>query len=119
MLWDENCRTAGFGKTERPVGWEGNGGTIRFTLMRHCNQGNEQITDRGWLPLQNHSFTLAIDHQTGEILAHILAPHVDVALKELIALLVPFDIRRFYTDGWGTYVRILNEDSYEVGKHYT
>lgn len=25
MLGDENCRTAGFGKTERPVRWEGDG----------------------------------------------------------------------------------------------
>ncbi|MEO0842197.1 MAG: hypothetical protein AAF063_25265 [Cyanobacteria bacterium J06643_5] len=24
MLGDEDCRTAVFGKTERPVGWEGN-----------------------------------------------------------------------------------------------
>ncbi len=29
-----------------------------------------------------------------------------------------FSIRRFYTDGWGAYVRILDEDQHEVGKHY-
>ena len=28
MLCNECCRAAGFGKTERPVGWEGNGETI-------------------------------------------------------------------------------------------
>ena len=61
----------------------------------------------------------AIDHQTGEILAYVLAPHVDVALKELMVLLAPFGICRFYTDGWGAYARILDEDSHEVGKHYT
>src|ERR1700676_1975018 len=37
MLWDEDCRTAGLGKTERPVGWEGNGEPARSTLLRHCN----------------------------------------------------------------------------------
>ncbi|MEP0892522.1 IS1 family transposase [Leptolyngbya sp. FACHB-16] len=51
----------------------------------------------------------AIDHRTGEILAYVLAPHVDVALKELMALLAPFGIHRFYTDGWGAYARILDE----------
>lgn len=61
----------------------------------------------------------AIDHQSGEILAYVLAPHVDVALKELMVLLAPFGIGRFYTDGWGAYARILNEDQHEVGKHYT
>jgi hypothetical protein len=34
---DEDCRTAGFGKTERPVGWEGNGELVMMRLMRHCN----------------------------------------------------------------------------------
>ncbi|MEP1078520.1 IS1 family transposase [Leptolyngbya sp. PL-A3] len=61
----------------------------------------------------------AIDHQTGKILAYVLAPHIDVALKELMVLLAPFGIRRFYTDRWGAYARILDEDQHEVGKHYT
>jgi hypothetical protein len=26
-----------FGKTERPVGWEGNGDRVTMRLMRHCN----------------------------------------------------------------------------------
>ncbi|MEP1079988.1 IS1 family transposase [Leptolyngbya sp. PL-A3] len=49
----------------------------------------------------------AIDHQTGKILAYVLAPHVDVELKELMTLLAPFGIRRFYTDGWGSFKPIL------------
>jgi hypothetical protein len=36
MLGDEDCRTAGFGKTERPVGWEGNGELVTTGLLRHC-----------------------------------------------------------------------------------
>ena len=42
MLGDEDCRTAGLGKTERPVGWEGNGELVMMTLMRHCIRGNPQ-----------------------------------------------------------------------------
>ncbi len=119
MLWDENCRTAGLGKTECPVGWEGNGGTIMLALVRHCYRGNEQITDRGWLPLQNHSFTLAIDHKTGQVLAYVLADHKDQALVELRALLEPFGVQKFYTDGWGAYARLLDEDQHVVGKQNT
>src|ERR1039458_9090722 len=40
MLCDEDCRTAGFGKTERPVGWEGNGEPAMARLVRHCAWGN-------------------------------------------------------------------------------
>ena len=42
MLCDEDCRTAGLGKTERPVGWEGNGELIMMGLVRHCIWGNPQ-----------------------------------------------------------------------------
>jgi hypothetical protein len=37
MPCDEDCRTAGLGKTERPVGWEGNGEPATMVLVRHCN----------------------------------------------------------------------------------
>ena len=61
----------------------------------------------------------AIDHRTGEVLAYVLAPHTDAALESLMQLLTPFGIKRFYTDGWGGYTRILEENQHEVGKHYT
>jgi hypothetical protein len=34
---EEDGRTAGLGKTECPVGWEGNGERARRRLVRHCN----------------------------------------------------------------------------------
>lgn len=37
MPCDEGCRTAVLGKTERTVGWEGNGDPIMIGLLRHCN----------------------------------------------------------------------------------
>jgi len=36
MLRDEDCRAAVFGKTERTVGWEGNGEVAMLKLLRHC-----------------------------------------------------------------------------------
>ncbi len=61
----------------------------------------------------------AIDHASGKVLAYGLADHTDAALKSLMQLLIPFGIQQFYTDGWGGYARLLDEDQHEVGKHYT
>jgi insertion element IS1 protein InsB len=52
-------------------------------------------------------------------LADVLAPHTDAALESLMQLLKPFGMEQFYTDGWGGYTRILDEEQHEVGKHYT
>lgn len=61
----------------------------------------------------------AIDHQTGQVLAYVLADHKDQALVELKALLEPFRVQTFYTDGWGAYTRLLDEDQHVVGKGNT
>ncbi len=57
MLRDEDCRTAVFGKTERTVGWEGNGEPTMIRLVRHC-EGKPAATARPNLPSLSHSFTL-------------------------------------------------------------
>jgi insertion element IS1 protein InsB len=57
----------------------------------------------------------AIDHQTGIVLAYVLAPHEDEALLHLKALLAPFGITRFYTDAWGAYQRHLDPQTHVVG----
>ena len=36
MPCDEDCRTAVLGKTERTVGWEGDGEPTTRGLVRHC-----------------------------------------------------------------------------------
>jgi hypothetical protein len=59
MLRDEDCRTAVLGKTERTVGWEGNGEPIMTGLVRHCI-GKPAETDRPSLTSLNHSFTLDV-----------------------------------------------------------
>ena len=42
----------------------------------------------------------ALDHQTGRILAYAFGRREDQVLLKLKALLAPFGIRRYYTDGW-------------------
>ena len=61
----------------------------------------------------------AIDHRTGAVLAYVLAPHEDEALKQLQQLLAPFSIERFYTDSWGAYLRLLESQKHTVGKMNT
>jgi insertion element IS1 protein InsB len=61
----------------------------------------------------------AIDHETGEILAYVLASHEDEAFVKLKALLEPFGISQFYTDGWGAYERHLHPAEHTVGKQNT
>jgi len=61
----------------------------------------------------------ALDHQTGRILAYVFGRREDQALLKLKALLEPFGIRRYYTDGWGAYHRHLAPHQHVVGKRRT
>jgi len=61
----------------------------------------------------------ALDHQTGRIVAYTFGRRADRALLKLKALLEPFGIRRFYTDGWGAYQRHLDPQLHVVGKQRT
>jgi insertion element IS1 protein InsB len=61
----------------------------------------------------------ALDHRTGTVLAYVFGRREDQAFLELKALLEPFGIRRFFTDGWGAYRRHLEPTEHEVGKRFT
>jgi insertion element IS1 protein InsB len=61
----------------------------------------------------------ALDHQTGRIMAYTFGRRADRALLKLKALLEPFGIRRFYTDGWRAYRRHLEPHRHVVGKRGT
>jgi insertion element IS1 protein InsB len=61
----------------------------------------------------------ALDHRTGTVLAYVFGRREDQAFLELKALLEPFGIRRFFTDGWGAYRRHLDPAEHEVGKRFT
>lgn len=61
----------------------------------------------------------ALDHRTGTVLAYVLGKRQDQAFLDLKALLQPFGIRRYYTDGWGAYQRHLDPQMHEIGKRNT
>ena len=55
----------------------------------------------------------------GEGLSLLFGRREDDAFLKLKALLGPFGIKRFYTDGWGAYKRHLAPIRHEVGKRNT
>ena len=61
----------------------------------------------------------ALDHRTGTVLAYVFGRREDRAFLHLKALLKPFGIRRYLTDGWGAYQRHLDPDEHRLGKHLT
>src|SRR6266853_2316254 len=61
----------------------------------------------------------AIDHHTGKVLAYVFGRRKDEVYLQRKALLEPFVIRRFYTDGLGAYERHIDPAQHEVGKTNT
>ncbi len=61
----------------------------------------------------------ALDHRTNTVLAYVFGKRQDQAFLDLKALLQPFGITRYYTDGWGAYRRHLAADIHQIGKHHT
>jgi insertion element IS1 protein InsB len=61
----------------------------------------------------------AIDHHTGRVLAYVFGRRKDDVFLKLKALLEPFGITTFYTDGWGAYERHLDAEKHQVGKENT
>ena len=65
------------------------------------------------------SCILMLDHRTGQVLAYVFGARKDQVFLKLKALLEPFGITRFYTDGWGAYRRHIDPDQHTVGKQHT
>jgi insertion element IS1 protein InsB len=61
----------------------------------------------------------AIGHASGQVLAYVMADHKDDAFIALKALLEPFGIMQYYSDGWGAYERHIEPAFHTVGKQHT
>ena len=61
----------------------------------------------------------AIDHHTGKVLAYVFGRRQDTVFLKLKALLEPFGITTFSTDGWGAYERHVEPEQHTVGKAHT
>jgi insertion element IS1 protein InsB len=51
-------------------------------------------------------------------LAYVFDRHKDEVFLRLKALLEPFGITRYYTDGWGAYERHVDAEQHTVGKKH-
>jgi insertion element IS1 protein InsB len=60
----------------------------------------------------------AIDHHTGQVLADVFGRRQDKVFLRLQALLEPFGVTRYDTDGWGTYERYVDTEKHIVGKEH-
>src|ERR671931_2445526 len=58
-------------------------------------------------------------HHSGHVLAYVFGRRQDTVFLQLQALLEPFGITRYYTDGWGAYERHIDADKHQVGKDNT
>ena len=61
----------------------------------------------------------AIDHHAGKVLAYVFGRRKDNVFLKLKALLEPFGITKYCTDGWGAYERHLDPEQHRVGKDQT
>ncbi len=61
----------------------------------------------------------AIDHHTGKVLAYVFGRRQDTVFLKMKALLEPFGITTFSTDGWGAYERHVAPEQHTVGKAHT
>lgn len=94
------------------------------TIVQLCQwEDLEAEVDEMWSFVQSKAqqrwLWHAIDHQTGQVLAYVLADHKDSAFVQLQALLEPFGITQFYSDNWGAYQRLLHPALHTVGKANT
>ena len=76
--------------------------------------GEDEETGRKALRL-----VLTQHHHTGKVLAYVFGRRKDTIFVKLKALLEPFGITRYYTDGWGAYERYLDAEQHTVGKANT
>jgi insertion element IS1 protein InsB len=96
------------------------------TIVRLCLAEDPEMAaevDEMWSFVQSKQqqrwLWWAIDHGTGEVLAYVLDDHKDRAFLKLKALLDPFGIMQFYSDGWGAYERHIAPALHTVGKRFT
>jgi insertion element IS1 protein InsB len=94
------------------------------TIVRLCLAEDEleAEVDEMWSFVQSKDqqrwLWWAIDHETGNVLAYVLATHEDEAFIQLKALLEPFGIMQFYSDAWGAYERHIEPAFHTIGKRH-
>lgn len=61
----------------------------------------------------------AIDAATGRVLSFVFGRRTDEVCEKLLENLKAFNIRKYYTDDWGSYSALIPKDKHVIGKKYT
>ena len=92
------------------------GDALRALLPRtFCPYDSRQV-DLWYLPARWRDTTIT---NAGKVLAYVFGRRQDTVFVELQALLEPFGITRYFTDGWGAYERHVEAEQHTVGKANT
>lgn len=79
--------------------------------------------DEQWSYVQNKQqqrwLWYALDKVSSKVVAYTFGTRVDNTLKSLLGKLEGFKIILYFTDGWGSYERLLDTQKHIVGKRYT
>lgn len=79
--------------------------------------------DEQWSYVQNKQeqrwLWYALDKLSSKVVAYTFGPRADVTLKSLLEKLKGFKITLYFTDGWGSYERLLDGQKHVVSKRYT
>jgi len=95
---------------------------VQFDVVLY-DQVEEAELDEIWSFVQKKSnqrwLWLAINHDTGDILAYTFEKRKDAVFKEFKKILEPFGITMFYSDAFGSYQRNLEPNNHCIGKRNT
>ena len=98
-------------------------GDIEVGIAHHVDSSMEAQADEQWSYVgrkQNQRWLWhAIDVSTGVVLAFVFGKRTEAVCQSLMDKLAPFDIKRYYTDDWGSYRKLIPPDKHIVGKQYT
>ena len=95
---------------------------VQFDVVLYDQVDSAEL-DEMWSFVQNKGnqrwLWLAINHDTGDILAYTFGKRKDEVFREFKTILKPFGISMYYTDDWGSYKRNLPIDNHQIGKQNT
>ena len=95
---------------------------VQFDVVLYDQVDSAEL-DEMWSFVQNKGnqrwLWLAINHDTGDILAYTFGKRKEEVFREFKTILKPFGISMYYTDDWGSYKRNLPIDNHQIGKRNT
>ena len=91
-------------------------------IIPYCHVEEAEL-DEMWSYVQNKKnqrwLWLAIDHNTRKIVAFAFGRRIQSVFRKLRKLLKPFDIRRYYSDAFACYCKLLPKKQHTIGKSDT